>query len=133
MTQTAKLGDTLKECRTEKNISLKEAATATSIRMAYLQAIEEGDIQKLPSPVYAQGFVKQYANYLGIDGDSIVRENPEYFKKPNQQEFNYGIGTLEMRNNPGSAVKGLPNAMWIAVFAIILLAAWYLAWFLEVI
>lgn len=121
------IGDTFRQRRKEMNVSLKEAENATSIRMNYLQSIEEGEMGKLISPVYAQGFVKQYAAFLGIDGERIVRENPEIFNRHETQEFAYGIGTLEVRGNPGSGVKWFPNAMWIGAFAGLVVAAWYIA------
>lgn len=127
------IGETLKQKRKERNLSLKEVENATSIRMGYLQAIEEGELNKLISPVYAQGFVRQYAAFLGIDGEAIVRENPEIFNKHEKQEFSYGIGTLEGRSNPGAGVKWIPNALWIGGFAVIIISAWYLARFLELI
>src|ERR1700733_8297040 len=91
------IGEILKQRRKEMNLSLKEAENATSIRLTYLQAIEEGEMSKLISPVYAQGFVKQYAAFLGADGERIIRDNPDVFARPEAQEFAYGIGTLEMR------------------------------------
>lgn len=127
------IGETLKQRRNELNLSLKEAETATSIRIAYLQAIEENDVNKLPSSIHAFGFLKQYAAYLGLDGEQMIRENPNYFQKPQSQEFSYGIGTLEMRGNPSSNVKWLPNAIWIAAFFLVLVGAWYLAKYLNVI
>lgn len=126
------LGDTLRKRRKELNISLKEVENATSIRMGYLEAIEEGEMGKLISPVYAQGFVRQYATYLGLDGEGIVRENPRIFAPPQAQEFAYGIGTLEKRGNPGAGVKWFPNAVWVGLFLGVFLVAWYLAKFLEV-
>lgn len=125
------IGDSLKKRRKELNLSLKEVENATSIRMGYLQAIEEGEIDKLISPVYAQGFFKQYANFLGADGELIVREHPNVFNRREQQEFDYGIGTLEMRGNPGSSVKWVPNIVWMAAFAILFCSAWYIAKILE--
>lgn len=127
-----KLGETLKQKRNEKSLSLKEVENATSIRMNYLHAIEEGDISKLISPIYAQGFIRQYATLLGVDGDTIIREHPEIFSKKENQEFSYGIGTLEMRGNPGGGVKWVPNILWIGAFVFILVVAWYFARFLEV-
>lgn len=126
-------GEIFKQRRKEMNISLKEAENATSIRISYLQSIEDGDMSKLISPVYAQGFVRQYAAFLGVDGDRIIREHPELFVKPELQEFSYGIGTLEMRNNPGSGVKWFPNAVWVAGIAFLVILAWLLARFLGVI
>jgi cytoskeletal protein RodZ len=125
--QVNEIGDILRKKRKEMNISLKEAENATSIRMVYLQALEDGEMSKLISPVYAQGFFKQYASLLGIDGENIVRQHPEIFNKTEPQEFAYGIGTLEFRGNPSAGVKWLPNALWIVAFLLFLVVAWYLA------
>lgn len=131
--QMKNLGEIFKQRRKEMNLSLKEAENATSIRMGYLQAIEEGEVQKLISPVYAQGFMKQYAIFLGIDGDRIIRENPEAFVRSEAQEFSYGIGTLEVRGNPGAGIKWFPNVLWGAALVLMITVAWYAARFFEVI
>jgi cytoskeletal protein RodZ len=132
-TEMKEIGEILKQRRKEINVSLKEVENATSIRMTYLQSIEEGDVKKLISPVYAKGFVKQYAAFLGIDGDKIVEENPHIFNLAQPQEFSYGIGTLEMRGHPASGVKWFPNAIWILLSLGILAVAWFAARYLEVI
>jgi len=123
-------GDLFKQRRKDMNLSLKEVENATSIRMSYLQAIED----KLISPIYAQGFVMQYAAFLGVDGEKIVRENPEIFTRPaGAQEFSYGIGTMEVRGNPGAGIKWVPNVVWIAMLGLILIIAWAMARFFELI
>lgn len=127
------IGETLKLKRKEQNLSLKEVENATSIRSNYIESIEKGEWQKLISPIYAQGFIRQYATFLGMDGEAVIRDNLELFQKKEDQEFSYGIGTLETRGHPGAGVKWLPNALWIGAFALILVAAWYLARFLEVV
>lgn len=131
-TKPQQLGEIFKSKREERNITLKEAENATSIRMSHLQAMEQGDLSKIISPVYAQGFVKQYASYLGIDAESIAKEYSDLFQNIEKQEFDYGIGTLEVRNNPISGVKWLPNAMWLLAFIGVIGAAWYFAKLLEV-
>lgn len=127
------IGDLLSQRRKEMNISLKEAENATSIRMNYLQALENGEMDKIISPVYAQGFFKQYAIFLGLEGENLIKENHDLFIRPDAQDFAYGIGTLEYRGNPGSNVKWFPNAIWILTFILSLLAAWYMARYFEVI
>ena len=120
------------ERRKELKLSLKDVESATSIRTAYLEAIELGQMDKLISPVYAQGFVRQYASFLGLDGDRMITENSEIFKRPIVQEFAYGIGTLETRNHPGTGVRGIPNMLWIGAFAVLLVIAYLLAKALDV-
>lgn len=127
------VGDQFKQRRKEMNLSLKEVENATSIRMNHLQAIEEGEMEKLISPIYAQGFLKQYASFLGIDGEEIIRENAILFKRTGNQEFSYGIGTLEVRGNPGAGIKWFPNAIWIGIFVGLMALAWFVARYFELI
>ena len=125
------LGELLRQKRKELNVSLKEVENATSIRVTYLQARQDGEMQKLLSPVYAQGFFKQYAAFLGLDGESLVRENYSVFLRPEAQEFAYGIGTLEMRNHPGDGIKWFPNLLWMVAFFSLLALSWYAARYFE--
>jgi len=119
------IGDTFKQRRQELSLSLKEVENATSIRMNYLRSIEDGEMEKLISPVYAYGFVRQYAAFLGIDGEKLIQSHPHLFRPPKPQEFSYGIGTLEIRGNPTAGVKWFPSAVWILVtFAVGALAWW---------
>ncbi len=128
-----RLGDTLKTKRHELRLSLKEVENGTSIRSSYLQAIEEGTIHEHIAGVYAQGFTKQYASFLGLEVDHLMRDNPAAFKMPGEKhEFAYGIGTLEMRGSQGGGVKWLPNLLWAGLSAVVLVLAWFLAKFLGV-
>ena len=127
-------GEIFTKRRKEMNLSLKEVEIATSIRLGYLQAIEEGQVGKLISPVHAQGFVKQYAIFLGIDGDKIIKEGGRSLQLPHlKQEFSYGIGTLESRGSQGGGVKWLPNALWALGAIVILSGAWLLARYFDLI
>ncbi|NGX49037.1 MAG: hypothetical protein K940chlam5_00633 [Candidatus Anoxychlamydiales bacterium] len=126
--QKKQIGDLFKTKRHEMNLSLKEVENATSIRMLYLKAIEEGGVDKLLSKVYILGFVRQYASFLGLDGDKIIKQNPKAFdSNVPKQDFDYGIGTLEVRNTQSSSAKILPNAMWIVIGIVVLIGAWFFA------
>ncbi|HEY2809814.1 MAG TPA: helix-turn-helix domain-containing protein [Rhabdochlamydiaceae bacterium] len=128
-----RVGSLFKTKRKDLNLSLKEVENSTSIRSLYLEAIEEGDIDQQISSVYALGFMKQYAQFLGIDIDHLIRENPGAFRMPSEKhEFSYGIGTLEMRGSLGGGVKWLPNLLWAGGAALLLVVAWYLAKFLGI-
>lgn len=127
------LGCQFAERRKELKLTLKDVESATSIRTMYLEAIEAGQMDKLISPIYAQGFVRQYAAFLGLDGDRIITENPEIFRRPLNQEFSFGIGTLETRNHPGAGVKAVPSFWWVLAFGMLLGSAYFLAKSLEVI
>ncbi len=128
-----KLGDLFRMKREEMHLTLKEVENATSIRMSYLQAIEEGKIGQFLSRVYAIGFVRQYATFLGFEADRIMKENPEAFKLPlEKQEFAYGIGTLDIRGGPHGGVKWLPNILWMGLGLFVLILAWFFAKFLGI-
>ncbi len=126
--QLKTIGETFKARREEMHLSLKEAENATSIRMLYLQAIEEGHINRFLSPIYALGFVKQYAAFLGFDGERLIKENAQAFKiGEEKQEFSYGIGTLDHRGGHPNSIRSLNNIIWIGVGVVVFIAAWYFA------
>lgn len=128
-----RLGETLKIKRHEKNLSLKEVENATSIRQSHLEAIEEGTITDQLAGIYAQGFMKQYATFLGLQVDHLMKDNPGAFRLPSEKhEFSYGIGTLEKRGSQSGGVKWFPNILWAGLSAVVLISAWYLAKFLGV-
>lgn len=121
-----KLGGAFRSKREEMNLSLKEVENATSIRMLYLQAIEEGRVHQFLATVYALGFIRQYGNFLGYDAEKLTKEFPEAFRIPSEkQEFSYGIGTLEPRGSPSGGVRWLPNLMWAVVIFVLGMGAWY--------
>ena len=65
------IGPTLVEARTAKGLSLGDVEQATKIRKRYLEGLERDDYTVLPDAVYTQGFLKTYANFLGLDGTEI--------------------------------------------------------------
>jgi cytoskeleton protein RodZ len=66
------VGRHLKFQREEQGQGVAEVAGMLCIHRAYLQAIEDNEIDKLPGPTYAVGFVRAYAEYLGLDGAKVV-------------------------------------------------------------
>lgn len=65
-------GDILKAEREKRGLSIKEVEQATSIRSLYLSAIEEGKYSVVPGEVYLKGFIRNYANFLELDGPQLV-------------------------------------------------------------
>ncbi len=129
-----KLGERFRSKREEMNLTLKEVENATSIRMTYLQAIEEGRIGHFLSSVYALGFIRQYANFLGFEQEKLTKEFPDALRLPTEkQDFAYGIGTLEMRSSPQGGVRWVPNLIWGSAFVLLAICAWYFAKFMGII
>lgn len=67
-----KAGDKLKEKRLEKGLSLEDVSKSTKIKPEFLEFIEDSAYEKLPSVSYAQGFVRNYAKYLGLAEKEIM-------------------------------------------------------------
>ena len=63
----------LKEARESSGLDLGEVAAQLRIRRVYLQAIEDGRFDELPGPAYAVGFVRAFAEQLGLDGEEMVK------------------------------------------------------------
>lgn len=133
MPSSKELGQFLRSLRADRALTLEQVEQDLSIRVHHLEAIEEGQFESLISPVYARGFVKQYAVYLGLDGDQFIREHREVLPRPNRQEFNYGIGTMEARGAPNESVRWLPNLLLITGSLVVLVAAWVMARKMEII
>ncbi len=68
------LGDYLRQAREEQNISLKDIQEATKIRLRYLEAIEQGDLRVIPGEVYRKGFIVNYAEAVGLDGQAVLQK-----------------------------------------------------------
>jgi cytoskeletal protein RodZ len=128
------MGDKYRGKREEMNLSLKEVENATSIRILYLQAIEDGKIDHFLSTAYALGFLRQYGSFLGFDMEKVIKDHPEAFRfAPEQQEFSYGIGTLEVRGSPHGKVRWMPNLLWGSAFVLLTICAWFFAKMLGVV
>lgn len=68
------IGSRLSEERQNRSVSLQQVAAKTYIPLRLLNAIEAGRLDLLPEPVFIQGFIRRYADMLGLDGISISKE-----------------------------------------------------------
>lgn len=69
------LGGILRATRESLGLDLDEIESRTKIRKRYLVALEEGDWSLLPGRVYARGFVRSYAEVLGLDGLDLLQKH----------------------------------------------------------
>ena len=125
------LGELYKSKRIEMGLSVKEVESATSIRSAYIEAIEEGSLNSMISAVYMKGFMRQYAIYLGIDASLLTQRFEQFFsqdiKAEPAKEFSFGLGGIEMR--AGSLQRSFlksGNLLWGAAFILVFAAAFFL-------
>jgi cytoskeletal protein RodZ len=68
------IGSSLRAAREQRQLQLPEIERATRIRAKYLQALEEERWDVLPGTAYAKGFLRTYADFLGLDGPRFVEE-----------------------------------------------------------
>ena len=76
-------GHWLRRQREVREISLREIADVTKISIRYLEALEQDRFDVLPAPVFAKGFLREYARYVGLDPDDVVNS---YLTAQNQSE-----------------------------------------------
>lgn len=70
----ASVGKMLQEERIRQKRTLKEISDALNIRQNYLEAVEANQYAIIPGSVFAKGFIRNYGNYLGLDGAALVDE-----------------------------------------------------------
>ena len=68
------IGNSLREARLRKELDFPELEQGTKIRAKYLRALEDEAFDQLPGPTYVKGFLRTYADYLGLDGQLYVDE-----------------------------------------------------------
>lgn len=71
------VGDILRSEREKQGLTIKDVENETSIRALYIEAIENSDQKSLPSEVYVKGFIRNYAEFLRLDADALVRQYRE--------------------------------------------------------
>ena len=113
------IGEVLRAARLHYDQSLQDIERTLRIRECQIEAIEKGDIEKLPGRVYAIGFVRSYAEYLNLDGDQAV----EMFKKQ------YLGNTVNNRPKlPIPAEESKVPSFWLVILSLILVCAVIFYW-----
>jgi cytoskeleton protein RodZ len=72
--QLKEIGTHLRQVRQQKSISIEEVAARTCIRLRMLKALEDGLLDQLPEPIYIQGFIRRYGDFLGLDGNDLAKD-----------------------------------------------------------
>src|SRR4028118_292746 len=104
-----KVGLVLERARKDRGLSLEEAERATKIRKRYLIGLEQDDYTVLPDAVYARGFLKTYANFLGLDGDGLSQELRTRKKPRRERRLSYAAPSSDF-DRPIISPGGVPGA-----------------------
>jgi hypothetical protein len=81
------IGGSLREARLKRNLTPADVQKAIRIRDRYLQALEEERWELLPGDAYVKGFLRTYADYLGLDGNLYVEEYNSRFARPDEPQL----------------------------------------------
>jgi cytoskeleton protein RodZ len=119
------IGSSLREARLRQGLDFPEIETGTKIRGKYLQALEDENFDVLPGETYIKGFLRTYAEYLGLDGQLYVDEFNSRYVTPEPMPVIRARRTVQARSHRrlqgGVLVAALVG---IAVVTALVIAAW---------
>ena len=120
--QTAQetVGALLRRTRLAKNQDLRDIASYLCIRYQFLEALEEGRYRELPGEAYANGFIRSYAAYLGLNpADIITRYKQEYFNHTKRENEACIMSSQEAENIvPDSKILFFSVVLMLAAFGL---------------
>lgn len=119
-----KAGQRLKETRLQKGLSIDQVSQGTKIRPKFITAIEKGEYDSLPSPAYAQGFVRNYAEFLGLSTNEVLA----LFRREFDEEKAYKVlpeGFSKQREFPVIKVR-IQRAVYVLIGVFLLLGGFLL-------
>ena len=96
------LGTILREAREQQGYSAAQVAEATHMMVQIVEELEREDFQRIAAPIYGRGFVKLYAEFLGIDPVPLVKEFSEIFSGSRRPV----IATRPVTPAPSSETRG---------------------------
>jgi len=104
--EVGSFGDWLRRQREMREISLRDIADRTKISLRYLEAMEADRFDLLPAPIFAKGFLREYARYVGLSPDDVVNHylsvhHPEELPGDPKED-------TKVRNRPKSLDPGQP-------------------------
>jgi hypothetical protein len=116
------IGSSLREARIRRGLELAQVERDTKIRARYLAALEEDDFDALPAPAYARGFLRTYADYLGLESRRFVDEYHSRFAPPDDAP---AVAPVRIEPAGGGVGRWLAAAAMVAA-ALVALIAWQL-------
>jgi cytoskeletal protein RodZ len=112
------IGDHLRIAREDRKIPVAQVARDTKINERYIVALEDGEFSILPAPAYAKGFLKIYAEYLGLDPRPLV----EQYVQEHMGVLGQAFPAESEASVTSQAVGQKLAVIWIVVAAILAIA-----------
>ena len=120
------IGNSLREARLRQGLDYADVERVTKVRPKYLRALEEEAFETLPAQTYVKGFLRTYAEFLGLDGQLYVDEYNSRYVTREQEDPPF----RPRRSSGGSHGRGFESSMvlgavvGIAVVFALVIAAW---------
>ena len=121
------IGNSLREARVRRGMDFAQAELATKIRGKYLRALEDEQFELLPAQTYVKGFLRTYADYLGLDGQLYVDEfNSRFVSGDDHEPRARRSSTRPQRRNRRLEANFVLIALAIVavVTVVVLISAW---------
>jgi cytoskeleton protein RodZ len=112
------IGNTLREARVRRNLTLQQVEEDTKIRVRYVQAMENEDFDVMPGATYVRGFLRTYSEYLALDPEVIVGEYRSRGIKT--REIQEPFGGVSMLGAPRGH-RGRNTVVFVAVICLLVL------------
>ena len=128
----ADIGNTLREARIRRGLSITDVENVTKIRSKYLEALEENDFEVLPGPTVVKGFLRSYALFLKMDPELLLYEYRSQYESRQEEVGPLRTEMTQQRRTQTSAERkkkrtrrtqrGYVTAAVIAIIIIIVIA-----------
>jgi hypothetical protein len=121
-----RIGEVLKQARARSGMDIRAAEEQTKIRVKYLRALEDEEWDALPSAAYAKGFLRTYAQLLGLDGEALADAYRRQVERGRTDPTFLGDQVLERRRPLAAEARG-PRWLLVAVALAVIVAGVFLA------
>ena len=118
------IGNSLREARARRKLSYDQVEAETKIRAKYIRCLEEEEFDALPSGTYVKGFLRTYADYLGLDGQLYVDEYNSRFGDQHHEDQ-----LFRRRERPVPRRRQTNSGVMVALAGIVAVAVlFFVAW-----
>ena len=118
-----RIGDILRQSRVDRGVTLADVEQDIRINRVYIEALENARFEELPAPVYARGFMRSYARYLGLDPDEALRAVPRDLPRPRDLDPMPGLRRAMPSTLPAMPRLNPPMAIGIGAAVVLLVVA----------
>jgi cytoskeleton protein RodZ len=116
------IGNTLREARVRRKLTLQQVEEDTKIRVKYVQAMENEEFDEMPGSTYVMGFLRTYSAYLGLDPDVIVGEYRSRGLRSTEPPEPFGGSSII---GPPRSHRGRNTVLFVAVVCLLVLGVIY--------